>query len=129
MTEPKHILVIDHDSDVAAVVAETLQTLGYRVSLAKDGEAMQAFVANGEDPDVIVLDASTSETPGLNVALQARELGIRLVMISGHPNFITEFSDRADQLLWKPFRREQLARAIEHALESSVFGQRKADPK
>jgi two-component SAPR family response regulator len=79
--------------------------------------------------DLIVLDASTSETPGLSLALEAKDKGIRLVMISGHPKEMEAFNDRADQLLWKPFGREQLARAVKYALASEVRGQRKEDPE
>lgn len=38
------------------------------------------------------------------------------------------YKDKADQLLRKPFRFEELRRAIEAAMASDTFGQRKEDP-
>jgi DNA-binding response OmpR family regulator len=125
--EPKHILVIDHDGDVSEVVSALLVDLGYRVSVAKDAEAMHALL-DADGIDLIVLDASTSNSRGVNIALEARERGIRLVMISGHPDTMKLFQDRADQLLWKPFMRDQLEQAIQVALASGTYGQRTEDP-
>ena len=124
---PKHVLSVDHDSDIRQVVSDLLLDLGFRVSTAKDAETMHALL-NRESIELIVLDASTSATREAHLALEAKDRGIRLVMISGHPDIMERFQGRADQLLWKPFGREQLKRAVGHALESEVCGQRKEDP-
>jgi hypothetical protein len=50
-------------------------------------------------------------------------------MISGNPTMMELFQDRADQLLWKPFGREALGRAVQAALASGAPGQRKEDPR
>jgi DNA-binding response OmpR family regulator len=125
--QPKHILVIDHDGDVREVVSEFLLDLGYRVSVGKDAEAARALL-DADGIDLIVLDASTSDEAGISVAMEAKDRGIRLVMISGNPKDMEKFQDRADQLLWKPFRQADLERAIQHAFVSLTFGQRKEDP-
>src|SRR4051812_19222760 len=44
MPTPKHILVVEDDSDVRQVIADQLEELGYRVSLADNGETMRAFL-------------------------------------------------------------------------------------
>ena len=44
MPTPKHILVMEDDSDVRQVIADQLEELGYRVSLADNGETMRAFL-------------------------------------------------------------------------------------
>ena len=75
-----------------------------------------------------MLDASTSAAEDVTLATLARNRGIRLVMISGHPEVMEAFHDRADQLLWKPFAGEALKRAVDHALASGTFGQRSEDP-
>jgi DNA-binding NtrC family response regulator len=127
MATSKHVLMVDHDGDVRDVVSELLLDLGYRVSAAKDAETMHALL-DRENIELIVLDASTSATREADLALEAKGRGIRLVMISGHPDVMERFRDCADQLLWKPFRREQLRRAVDYALASEVRGQRKQDP-
>jgi hypothetical protein len=76
----------------------------------------------------LIVDASTSDTPSVSLAIDAKDRGIRLLMISGSPKETELFQNRADQLLWKPFRRADLERAIQHALASHTFGQRREDP-
>lgn len=126
--EPKHILVVDDDGDVLDVVAEFLLDLGYGVSRAASAEQMRGFLETADTVDAIVLDAGVHDEPGLSLALDAKSKGVRLVMISGHPDLMKLFHRRADQLLHKPFRQADLQRAIQHALLSETFGQRGEDP-
>ena len=128
MTSPKHVLVVDHDGDIRQVVADLLSDLGYVVTLAEDAERLRA-VLDADGIDLIVLDASTSEAEDVALATLARDRGVRLVMISGRPEIMEAFHDRADQLLWKPFASEALKRAVDHALASHTFGQRGEDPE
>jgi DNA-binding NtrC family response regulator len=124
---PRHVLIVDHDGDVREVVSELLLDLGFRVSTAEDAATMHALL-DRESIELVVLDASTSAPRETDLALEAKEHGIRLVMISGHPDIMERFQDRADQLLWKPFGRDALKQAVGHALASDVLGQRKQDP-
>src|SRR4051794_37528230 len=100
MTDAKHILVVDHDGDGRAVVADLLLDFGYVVTLAKDAATMRMILDAGQ-ADLIVLDASTSDIEALGLATVARDRGIRLVTISGSPDLMEAYQDRADQLLWK----------------------------
>ena len=127
MTPPKRILVVDHVGDVRQVVADLLLDLGYLVTLAKDAADMRATLDAG-GIDLIVLDASMSAAEEVSLAVVARDRGIRLVMISGRPENMQAFHDRADQLLWKPFTGDALKRAVDYAFASSTFGQRTEDP-
>jgi two-component system OmpR family response regulator len=124
--QPKHILVIDHDGDIRDVVSALLLDLGYRVSVAEDAEATRAIL-NAGGIDLMVLDASTSDTSGVDIAMSAKERGVRLVMFSGRPEMMELFQNRADQLLWKPFGRAELERAVRQAFASYTFGQRDED--
>ena len=54
----KHILVVDDDGDVLAILRDILEDRNYRVSSAVDGITMRQFL-EGDDPvDAIVLDAA-----------------------------------------------------------------------
>jgi two-component system, OmpR family, response regulator len=128
MPARNHILVVDRDGDVREIIADLLLDLGHRVSLAKDGDAMRAFIHARDKVQLIVLDASTSDAEEITLGIQARDQGIRLIMISGHPDIMERYQDRADQLLWKPFGRAELERAVDHALASEIAGQREEDP-
>jgi DNA-binding NtrC family response regulator len=80
--QPKHILVIDSDGDIRDVVSTLLLDLGYRVSVGKDAEAARALL-DADGIDLIVLDASTRDPVDTSIAIEAKNRGIRLVMISG----------------------------------------------
>jgi FixJ family two-component response regulator len=127
MREPLHVLVVDDDGDVRDIIADLLADLGYRVSVATDGETMRAFLETPHRVGLIVLDATMPGEESISLALHAKDLGIRLVMISGDPVRMKEYHDRADQLLWKPFRSADLQLAVERALLSTVSGQRQED--
>jgi len=96
MSQSVHVLVVEHHDDVRQTISELIVDLGYRVSLAKDADAMRAFVDAPDPVDLIVLDASTSEAEEVTLAVQVRDRGIRLVMISGRPELMKEFHDRID---------------------------------
>jgi DNA-binding response OmpR family regulator len=127
MEEPKHVLVMERDEALRQTVCEMLADLGYRVTTAEDAGRMRAVLA-ADRIDLIVLDATMSEREEFSLASQAKESGIRLVMVSGHPETMQSFQDRADQLLWKPFGRKELERAVNFAFASRTFGQRTEDP-
>jgi DNA-binding response OmpR family regulator len=122
-------LLVDDNELVRDAVAEQLVAQGHRVSVATDGETMRQFLDTPDPVDLIVLDALMPGEPAVTLALHARDRGIKLVMISGSPDKMKEYQDKADQLLRKPFRFEELRRAIELAMASDTFGQRGKDPK
>jgi DNA-binding response OmpR family regulator len=126
MEEPKHILVVERDQALRQTLCEMLVDLGYRVTGAGDAKQMRAVLA-ADGVHLIVVDATMSEREEFSVASDAKERGIRLVMVSGNPETMQLFQDRVDQLLWKPFGRKELERAVDFALASKTFGQRTED--
>ena len=127
MEAPKHILVVDDDRDVRQVIADVLLDLGFRVSLAVDGDAMRAFLESDDPVDVIVLDGLMPGEHSETLAMHAKTRGIRLIMISGDLEKMQRAEDLGEQLLRKPFRLADLQRAVMAALESDIFGQRRVD--
>jgi DNA-binding response OmpR family regulator len=66
------ILVVDDESDIAALVAYNLARAGYRVSTARSGtEALKA--AMDEKPDVVILDLMLPDFTGFEVLARLRE--------------------------------------------------------
>lgn len=128
MAVRKHVLVVDDDGDGRRVIADPLLDLGFRVSLAMDGDAMRAFLEFSELVDVIILNASMPGEGSEMLAMHVKDRGIKLVMISGDPERMQRAEACADQLLRKPFPVGDLQRAVMAALDSDVFGQRRTDP-
>jgi CheY-like chemotaxis protein len=88
MADQKHILVVEDDNDVRAIIVDMLQERGYRVDSAADGISMRDFLQEDDAVDAIVLDAAMPGESSTALALHARQLGLPVVMISGSPEMI-----------------------------------------
>ena len=126
MADQKHILVVEDDHDVRAIIVDMLQERGYRVDSAADGISMRDFLQEDDAVDAIVLDAAMPGESSTALALHARQLGLPVVMISGSPEMIQFAIENGLQLLEKPFQMQELVDALVQALGSKEFGQRSA---
>jgi two-component system phosphate regulon response regulator PhoB len=109
-----HILVVDDEPDISALVAYHLARQAYRVRTAADGsEAMRAVEA--ERPDLIVLDQMLPGVSGLEVMAELRRRpetqDIPIIMLTAR----REERDRieglrlgADDYIPKPFSPQEL---------------------
>jgi DNA-binding response OmpR family regulator len=109
-----HILVIDDDPQIRALLQEYLAENGLRVSIASSSDEMSRIL-NEEAIDLIVLDLRLGREDGMAIARTLREQSaIPIVMLTG----VRDEADRvmglelgADDFLTKPFSpRELLAR-------------------
>jgi DNA-binding response OmpR family regulator len=109
-----HILVIDDDPQIRALLAEYLAENGLRVSAASSGEEMSKILAE-EAIDLVVLDLRLAGEDGMALVRSLRDQSaIPIVMLTG----VRDEADRvmglelgADDYLTKPFSpRELLAR-------------------
>jgi two-component system, OmpR family, response regulator len=124
MSATEHILVIDDNDDVRAVLVEQLQDHGYRVSSAIDGHSMREFLERDGSVDAVVLDALMPGENSASLALHLKALGLPVVMISGSPDLIQFALEHDLQLLQKPFGGSELVAAVVKALGSNLAGQR-----
>jgi PAS domain S-box-containing protein len=116
-----HVLVVEDDPLVRAVVARELATHGYRVAEAPDGEAALERLAHTDEPfDLLITDLAMPRMDGRDLAAQVAELrpGLPVLFISGHPDEATRRvlveADRA--YLQKPFTAEELMVRLEEIL-------------
>jgi two-component system OmpR family response regulator len=124
MAEPKHVLVVDHTSDVRDIIQEMLQEAGFLVSTADGGKSMRDQLITERPIDLVVMDASMIGENSSSLALHLKETRVALVMVSGNPA-VMEFAQQHDlQLLWKPFHSADLVDAVKKGLRSHEFGQR-----
>jgi two-component system OmpR family response regulator len=109
-----HILVVDDDPQIRALLEEYLAASGLRVSAAAGGKEMSRILAD-EAIDLVVLDLRLAGEDGMSIARSLRDQSaIPIVMLTG----VREEADRvmglelgADDYLTKPFSpRELLAR-------------------
>ena len=109
-----HILVVDDDPQIRALLEEYLTENSLRVSAAADGKQMSAILAD-EAIDLVVLDLRLAGEDGMAIVRTLRDQSaIPIVMLTG----VRDEADRimglelgADDYLTKPFSpRELLAR-------------------
>jgi DNA-binding response OmpR family regulator len=113
-TVRSHILVIDDDPQIRALLQEYLAENGLRVSVASTGKEM-ARILSDQAIDLIVLDLRLAGEDGMAIVRSLRDdSSIPIVMLTG----VRDEADRvmglelgADDYLTKPFSpRELLAR-------------------
>jgi two-component system, OmpR family, response regulator len=114
MSVSAHILVIDDDPQIRALLKEYFEENLLRVSVASNGEEMSK-VLNDEAVDLVVLDLRLAGEDGMSIARSLRDQSsIPIVMLTG----VRDEADRvmglelgADDYVTKPFSpRELLAR-------------------
>ena len=123
-----HVLVVDDDADVLAVLVEMLQVSGFTVRAADSGVAMRETLADKASLvfDAVVLDSTMPGEPSARPALLAKSLRLPAVMVSGSIGSMKFAEEHGLQLLRKPFRIADLLASINEAIGSGEFGQRDA---
>ena len=121
MPSARTILLVDDDAEIIETMSTLLESEGYRVVVARDGNAGLAS-AEKEAPDLIVLDMMMPKKSGFLVLekLRTRDGGlVPTIMITANEGSrhraYAEFLGVTDYIR-KPFAPEKLMRAIEKAL-------------
>jgi DNA-binding NtrC family response regulator len=112
-THVKDVLVIDDEPSLRLLCRINLELDGHRVreaaSLAEAREQLETHV-----PDVILLDLHVGLEDGIDLLdeLEALELPIRIVLLSGTSEVAPALRSRVDEVLGKPFELGRLAAAV-----------------
>jgi two-component system OmpR family response regulator len=114
MATQDHVLVVDDDREIRALLREYLQKNGYRVTVVADGNAMWIALEQAQ-PDIIVLDLMLPGADGLTLCRDVRARShVPIVMLTARgeeTDRIVGLEMGADDYLAKPFNpRELLAR-------------------
>ena len=117
-----HILVVDDDPQIRALLQEYLAEHGLRVSAAAGGAAMNQILGE-ETIDLIILDLRLADEDGMAIARTLRDrLAIPVVMLTG----VRDEADRvmglelgADDYVTKPFSPRELLARIRTVLRRS----------
>ena len=119
-TRCARVLIVDDEADTVEMVDRMLQGRGFEVSHASDGdEALEA--AHRLKPDLIVLDVMMPEQDGwlvcakLKAIQPAPKIIIFTVLKHGESDRMARFV-HADDIIHKPFTKEQLLTKIAQAL-------------
>src|SRR5216110_2362185 len=121
MSDPATLLIADDDPGLRESLERTLTREGYRVILASDGRgALERLQGGGIDR--VVTDLKMPGLTGIEVLRAAKAIApdvdvILLTAFGTVEEAVKAMKDGAYDFLTKPFRREQLLKLVDKALE------------
>lgn len=109
-----HLLIVDDDREIRALLGDYLERNGYRITAVADGRGMRSALASG-GMDLIILDLMLPGEDGLSLCRNLRaHSSVPVIMLTARgeeTDRIVGLEMGADDYLAKPFNpRELLAR-------------------
>src|SRR6266481_4037665 len=116
------ILVVDDDPYIQEALGDRLESLGYRVSRASDGQQALQLIDH-QDPQMVFLDIEMPGMKGLDVLreIRKREKDFPVVMITAYGSIdlaVEAMKEGAYDFIPKPFKANHIALVVEKAMES-----------
>jgi len=126
------ILVVDDERHITAMVSRKLQTAGFNVAVANDGE--EAFrIASESGPDLVVTDLQMPYMSGLELATRLRSTDetsqIPLIMLTARGYVLKEEQIERTNirvLMSKPFSANEVLEHVQSLLGTSEESYREA---
>ncbi len=123
-----HVLVVDDDRAVRESLRRSLEFNGYAVSLAADGaEALAGIggLANGNGPDVVVMDVMMPRLDGIEATKALRKAGndVPVLVLTARDAIgdrVEGLDAGADDYLTKPFALQELLARLRALLRRVV---------
>jgi len=115
------VLVVEDDPVVAPVIVAALEDFGYRVTRAATGEEALRRLEQGEPADLLFTDVvMPGEIDGIALARAARHRrpDLPILLTTGYSEDLAATRDL--RVLPKPYRIEELARAIRDELDGAA---------
>ena len=121
--ETTQILIVDDDHEIRTLLADYLQTNGYRCFMAAEGRTMWQAL-NGHDIDLVVLDLNLPGEDGLTLCRNLRaKSSTPVIMLTARNeplDRILGLEMGADDYLPKPFEPRELLARIRSVLRRSA---------
>jgi DNA-binding response OmpR family regulator len=119
MTDSKTILVVDDEPRYISLVEINLETEGYGVLTAHDGQAAVEIVAN-QQPDLVLLDIMMPVMDGFSACERIREFSaVPIIMLTAkgeERDRVRGLDAGADDYIVKPFSAQELLARVRAVL-------------
>ena len=117
----KRVLLVDDDAEIVESMRTVLESRGYEILVARDGNQGLAM-AESEDPDLVVLDMMMPKRSGflvLEKLRRSRPVPVRVIMItanegSRHKAYAEMLG--VDYYIRKPFAIDRLLESVDRLL-------------
>ncbi|MBF0494589.1 MAG: response regulator [Candidatus Omnitrophica bacterium] len=120
---PKKILVVDDEVDIANMVQMRLESQGYTVIQANDGEAALDKIKK-ENPDLVLLDVMVPPPNGFQLCRMLKDeplyRNIPIILLTAKSTESDKFwgqESGADEYVTKPYDAADLLKKIKKLLE------------
>ena len=130
VSERPHVLVVDDDARIAAVLKRALHYEGYTVEIAGDGTSALAKALN-RPPDLVLLDVMLPGLDGVEVCRRLREGSdvpiMMLTALDATGERVRGLDSGADDYVLKPFAYEELLARVRALLRRAPQQRRRMD--
>src|SRR3979490_874435 len=131
MSEHKHILVVDDESQITRVLRTSLSSHGYDIRVANDGETALEIMKDWS-PDLVITDLAMPNMDGLELCRRLRtKTQIPIIVLSVRGEERTKVKDLeggADDYVTKPFGMEELLARVRANLRRTRTEEAEAGP-
>lgn len=122
-TGSESVLVAEDDPVVRMITVTMLESLGYSVRAAENGELALASLEEAEHTDLLLADVIMPEgMSGVDLGQKAQTLhpGLKVIMVTGYSPDKLELEKEDWPLLVKPYRKAELATCVRQALDGEA---------
>ncbi len=136
MVQKSHIVVVDDEPDISALIRFNLEKEGFTVSVLQSGDAVLPFLIK-QKPDLAILDLMLPGINGLDLCRAIKSdadlRGMPVILLtakSQEADIVKGFEMGADDYVTKPFSVKVLMLRVQSALRGRQEGaEKKPDPK
>lgn len=120
-SKPKRILLVDDDMEIIETLRYALESRGYQILVARDGNQGLAM-AERESPDLVILDMMMPKRSGFLVLEKLRRthpIPVRVIMITaneGSRHKVYAEMLGVDDYIRKPFALDRLVDSVDRLL-------------
>ena len=117
----KRVLLVDDDPEIIDTIRYALESKGYQIFIARDGNQGLAM-AEREDPDLVILDMMMPKRSGflvLEKLRRTRPVPVRVIMVTANEGSRHKaYSEMlgVDDYIRKPFAMDKLVEAVQRLL-------------
>lgn len=117
------ILIVDDDPNLLRVTSYQLTEAGYDVTTASNGEKAEAIL-NGDTVDLLLTDVKMPDMDGMELLKRAQSINpdMPVILITAFAEIesaVEAIKDGAVDYIPKPFKRDDLLKKIDRALEAT----------
>ncbi|HEY1600241.1 MAG TPA: sigma-54 dependent transcriptional regulator [Pirellulales bacterium] len=128
---PVRVLIVDNDAAHAAAVAESLERVGYDMTIATSGNRGAALIEENTF-DIVITDLVMNDVDGLEILKRAKENlpDAEVILVTGHgtvPSAVAAMQQGAYSYLLKPLDLGQLRAVTENAAANLRLRRTNAD--